>query len=63
MLLGSKIVGPAQKIEIVAGTIAADIVHQFDETQVEDALSRWIRGLLAFGAHGTIIVRRKMRRN
>src|SRR5579864_2485577 len=58
MLLGSKIVGATEEIHIVAGASVANLVHQLDETQVEDALGGWIRGRFAFWAHGENIVRR-----
>ena len=40
VLLGGEIVGAAQEIEIVAGTIAAHFVHQLDKAQVHGAAGR-----------------------
>ena len=41
VLLGGEIVGAAEEFEIVAGTIAADLVHQLDEAQINGAPCGW----------------------
>ena len=41
MLLGGEIIGAAKKFEIVAGAIAADLVHQLDKAQIDGAPCGW----------------------
>ncbi len=51
MLLGSKIVSATEEIHVVAGAVVANLVHQFDKAQVENALSGRIGGRFAFWTH------------
>jgi hypothetical protein len=51
MLLGSKIVSATEEVHVVAGAVVANLVHELDEMQVEDALSSRIRGRFAFWTH------------
>lgn len=38
MLVGGEIVSAAEEFEVVAGAIAADLVHELDKTQIKNAL-------------------------
>lgn len=59
MLVGGEIVSAAEEFEVVAGAIAADLVHELDKTQIKNALRGGITDWLAFRAHNGTIVRRK----
>src|SRR5260370_27976971 len=37
VLLGGKIIGAAKELKIVTGSVAAELVHQLDEAQVNGA--------------------------
>jgi hypothetical protein len=40
VLFGGEIVSAAEKFEVVAGTVAAHFIYQFDEAQVHGATGR-----------------------
>ena len=59
VLLGGKIVGAAKQVEVIAGTVATDLVHQLNKAEVKDALRRSIGRGFDIRIHGILIVRRK----
>ena len=52
MLFGGEIVSAAEELEVVARTVAADLVHQLDETKVNGAAGGFGNRRFRCGFHG-----------